>query len=136
MALNVRQEKFAVEYARTGNATQAAKNAGYSQKTAYAQGSMLLKNLEVLARKDQEYQAMLSESREKLSRMVMDALSALHDTLKNAPPGSMARVQAANVILEKSGLNPDSAGVTVNIDNREITFTIAKTNDPNALDHV
>ena len=41
------QERFAIEYATSGNATQSAKNAGYSEATAYSQGQRLLKNVEV-----------------------------------------------------------------------------------------
>ena len=45
--LNTRQSQFVVEYLVDGNATQAAIRAGYSEKTAYAQGSRLLKSVEV-----------------------------------------------------------------------------------------
>lgn len=47
--MNERQQKFAVEYIVDYNATQAAKRAGYSEKTAYQQGHMLLKNREIKA---------------------------------------------------------------------------------------
>ena len=36
--LNLKQRCFAVEYLKSGNATDAAKRAGYSPKTAYSQG--------------------------------------------------------------------------------------------------
>ena len=42
-----RREKFIEEYIMLNNATQAAKNAGYSEKTAYSQGQRLLKNVEI-----------------------------------------------------------------------------------------
>ena len=45
--LNVRQDMFCREYAKCGNATEAAKKAGYAEKTAYSQGQRLLKNVEV-----------------------------------------------------------------------------------------
>lgn len=48
--LNARQEAFCQSYARSANATQAAKDAGYSQKTAHAQGFRLLKDAEIEAR--------------------------------------------------------------------------------------
>lgn len=53
-ALNARQERFAHEYARgaegvRGNATEAAKAAGYAATTAPSQGSRLLKNDKVAA---------------------------------------------------------------------------------------
>ena len=48
--MTLRQRRFAEEYAACGNATESAKKAGYSNKTAYAQGSRLLKKVEVAAR--------------------------------------------------------------------------------------
>ena len=44
MALNIRQEKFVLEYLKDGNATRAATAAGYSAKTAHVQGCNLLKH--------------------------------------------------------------------------------------------
>jgi phage terminase small subunit len=49
VALNAKQSAFVREYLKDPNATQAAKRAGYSAKTAYAQGSALLKHPEVSA---------------------------------------------------------------------------------------
>ena len=45
--LNLRQSKFVDEYIISGNATQSAKNAGYSEKTAKSQGQRLLTNVDV-----------------------------------------------------------------------------------------
>lgn len=50
MALNAKQEAFCRSFAGHGNATRAAKEAGYSPKTAYSQGFDLLKKPEVRAR--------------------------------------------------------------------------------------
>ena len=53
MALNVKQEAFCLHYAKTGNATEAYKEAGYEAKTAgaiYANANRLLKNAKVQAR--------------------------------------------------------------------------------------
>lgn len=47
MGLTPKQKAFADEYIKYGNATEAAKNAGYSEKTAYSIGQRLLKNVEV-----------------------------------------------------------------------------------------
>ncbi len=47
MALNARQESFAQRYAVSGNATQSAIEAGYSEHTAAQQASRLLKNVKV-----------------------------------------------------------------------------------------
>ncbi|HEL1741094.1 TPA: terminase small subunit [Streptococcus suis] len=45
--MNDKQIRFADEFIKLGNATQAALNAGYSEKTSYSQGQRLLKNVEV-----------------------------------------------------------------------------------------
>lgn len=51
--LNVKQEAFCLHYAKTGNATESYKKAGYEAKTAnaiYANANRLLKNDKVQAR--------------------------------------------------------------------------------------
>lgn len=48
--LNDRQEAFCQSYARYGNATRAAKEAGYSEKTAHVQGHRLLNDAKILTR--------------------------------------------------------------------------------------
>lgn len=47
MALNERQKAFADYYIQTGNATEAAIKAGYSEKTAYSIGNENLKKPEI-----------------------------------------------------------------------------------------
>ncbi len=51
--LTPKQEQFCQEYLKDLNATKAAKRAGYSDGTAYSQGSRLLKDVEVKARIDE-----------------------------------------------------------------------------------
>lgn len=48
MALTDKRRAFVTEYPKDFNATQAAIRAGFSKKTAYAQGQRLLKNVEVI----------------------------------------------------------------------------------------
>lgn len=56
MPLNKKQELFVKEYLVDFNATQAAKRAGYSEKTSYQQGFALLKNPEIQALINKEQQ--------------------------------------------------------------------------------
>lgn len=63
MALNPQQQLFADFYLVFLNATEAAKKAGYSEKTAYSQGQRLLKHVEVRAYIDGK----LDERSEKLN---------------------------------------------------------------------
>jgi phage terminase small subunit len=52
-AVKQRRTRFIKEYLLDQNATRAAKEAGYSEKTAYSQGARLLKDAEVIAAIDQ-----------------------------------------------------------------------------------
>ena len=45
--LTVKQQKFVYEYIKTGNATQAAINAGYSKRTARSTGGRMLTNVDI-----------------------------------------------------------------------------------------
>ena len=45
--MNVRQQKFCDYYLQSGNATEAAKKAGYSEKSAYSIGEENLKKPEI-----------------------------------------------------------------------------------------
>lgn len=47
MALTGKQQRFVAEYLVDLNATEAAKRADYSERTAYSQGQRLLKNAEI-----------------------------------------------------------------------------------------
>ena len=49
MSLTPKQARFVEEYLLDLNATAAAKRAGYSERTAYAQGQRLLKHVEIAA---------------------------------------------------------------------------------------
>lgn len=64
--LTQKQVIFAKEYIKTGNATQSALKAGYSEKTAQAQGSRLLTNVMVASEISR-----LNEKKEK--KAIMDA---------------------------------------------------------------
>ena len=55
------QQAFADYYLETSNATESAKKAGYSEKTAYSQGQRLLKNVEVKAYIDERLDEIKSQ---------------------------------------------------------------------------
>lgn len=61
--------KFIAAFAANGNATQSAKDAGYSEKTAYSQGNRLLKNADIqaeIAKRRERIAAKLEITREKV----------------------------------------------------------------------
>jgi len=84
--LNARQEAFCQSYVRYGNATRAAKEAGYSEKTAYQQGHALLKKPEILARietiRTDRFRAMHMDADETLALLARQARFSLKGLIK------------------------------------------------------
>jgi hypothetical protein len=115
--LNIRQERFCILYAQTGNAKQAYIDAGYSAKGAEPSAVTLLSNPNVFSRVQAEKQKIndrldskLMEMLEKQRRQfIIDsdlAQDALRDVILHAASNSPARVQAAIGILDRAGHNP------------------------------
>lgn len=69
--MNERQRRFADEYIKTGNATQAAINAGYSEKTANRIASQNLSKLDIKSYIDEQMQELHKSN-------IMDATEALY----------------------------------------------------------
>ncbi|MEJ6401022.1 terminase small subunit [Nicoliella lavandulae] len=83
--LNKRQREFAIQYVKTGNATESAKSAGYKDKTAYSVGNRLLKNVEVKS-------YINSLQRDSFKRDIMTAEEAL-STLSHIARGDVMTTQ-------------------------------------------
>lgn len=88
--LSKKQEDFCLEYSRNGgNATQAAKAAGYSPKTAHEQGKENLRKPYIVARIDELSAQARSEKildatqrREILTQIAQDEESTKQDKIK------------------------------------------------------
>lgn len=81
--LNKYQRKFVAIY--SGNATQAAKKAGYSKKTAYSQGQRLLKNVEIakaLAEREKKELSPLVADRQERQKFWTDVLRSQVDRIR------------------------------------------------------
>ena len=76
-ALSARQALFIGEYVISGNATQAAIKAGYSEKTACEQGSRLLANVKVAREVEQRQQR-------RVDRLNLSADFVLENILRTA----------------------------------------------------
>jgi len=81
--LNAKQLAFVAHYIEKRNATEAAKKAGYSEKTAYSQGQRLLKNVEIAKLINESTQKVQKES-EINAKWVMRELAENHKTAKAA----------------------------------------------------
>lgn len=77
--LTNRQRAFIAHYVETWNATEAARRAGYSLKTAYSHGQRLLKNVEIRAEIDSKLDALAMTAAEVLARLKDQAGASMAD---------------------------------------------------------
>ncbi|MEA4896140.1 MAG: terminase small subunit [Oscillospiraceae bacterium] len=91
--LNDRQKRFADEYLIDFNATEAAKRAGYSEKTAYSMGSENLKKPEILAYIEKRKKARINRTQITQDKVIVElAKIAFADGTDFATVGKRNRV--------------------------------------------
>ena len=97
--MNARQERFCLEYAASGNATQAAIAAGYSPKTARSQGQRLLTNADIKARIEELQQEI---RRERIADI--DAIQTFWtDILRDTGEKTADRLKASELLARSRG---------------------------------
>ena len=104
--LTDRQKKFAWEYWNLGNATKSAINAGYSEKSAYSQGSALLKKPEIrklINEYKEESEALL---RQQFSRDAIEARKIMFKMMADDDVPENVRLSAAKDFLDRAGFKP------------------------------
>ena len=113
MALTVKQEKFCLEYAKSGNARQAYKSAGYSCKndaSADASASQLLRNPKVKEKlaelaEDAKTNAIadIQEMQEKLTEIIRQKLEE-EVIVVDPASGAFKMKKTASILLWPAGL--------------------------------
>ena len=106
MTLNARQTKFAQEYWATGNGTQSAIKAGYSEKTAYSQANQLLKNVEIqkkIKELEEESRALLQQQ---FARDAIEARKIMFNIMRDDDAPENVRLSAAKDFLDRAGYKP------------------------------
>ena len=91
MPLTAKRKRFVDEYMIDLNATEAAKRAGFSERSAYAEGFRLLKNDEV----NDLLEAKMRERSEKTGISATYVLEGIRDTIE--------RCSQAVAVLDKDG---------------------------------
>jgi len=125
-ALNERQRKFAEYYHASGNASDAAKKAGYSETWAATHTTSMLKNANVRAYLSTLAQAHAAptiataqERREVLTRILRGEEEAPYVTregLADGAPDHAARVKAAELLAKMDGdLAPVKLDITARV---------------------
>lgn len=116
------QEKFAVEYVKSGNATASAINAGYSEKTADVQGSRMTRNVKIMRR--------IRELKEEMGMQVDTEEDTILEMLKQISEDMNAetnhRLKAIEMIAKIRGYYKDAP--EINVDN-STTFNPAEMTD-------
>ncbi len=132
--MTVKQKRFCDEYLIDANATQSAKRAGYSEKSAYSIGEQNLKLPEIRAYIDERLEQIQSERiadatevlefltsvmRGKSSSSVV-AIEGIGDGCSQAkiiskPPDEKERLKAAELIGKRYGVFTDKLDVTATI---------------------
>jgi len=97
------QERFAIEYAMTGNATQSALKAGYSKTTAESQCSRLLGNVEIQAKINEVKAQISQELRTKMAREASTAFNVLVEIMGNTEAKDADRIKCAVDLLDRAG---------------------------------
>lgn len=130
MALNVKQEAFCLHYAKTGNATEAYKVAGYAAKTeraVYANANRLLKNDRVQAR--------LRELAEEIASDKIASIKEIQEYLTSVMRREHKESVVVTITEKKSFYEPDENGTmrkqTIETETPQIVEIPARLSDAN-----
>lgn len=106
--LSGKRALFVSEYLKDRNATQAAIRAGYSERSAYAQGSALLKNHEV----SEAVAAGAKRIADKAEVRAVDVLAILRDIALSASEDTHNRIKACELLGKNEKLWTDKVEVS------------------------
>ncbi len=99
--LSLKQKRFCEEYIISGNATEAAKKAGYSEKTARSQGAENLKKSQI-QKYIKELTALPSTARIATGEEV---LAFFTEVMNNCDVGWRERLRAAERLARRQGVD-------------------------------
>ncbi len=112
--MNDKQRRFAEFYAANPNATEAAKAAGYSEKTARSQGQRMLTNADI-----RKYIKQLQEKAASLRIASMSQVKAFwSDTMSDTAEKTADRLKASELLAKSAGaflLKNDEDGEHISI---------------------
>jgi phage terminase small subunit len=114
--LTQRQERFVAHYAATSNATQSAKDAGYSAHSATVAGYDTLRNPQVARAVFEKQADYLAEAGVTANDIVTGLLLEAND--RSSDRTANARVQAWKVLAQMAGLVETKVSVRGQVDHR------------------
>lgn len=97
--MNARQKAFCEAYAETGNAAEAARKAGYSEKSARQQGRRLLTNADIL----QYVRELQNQAAAVRVASIVQVKAVLSDILNDTGARNSDRIKAGETLLRAAG---------------------------------
>lgn len=131
--LTRKQQVFVAEYLKTWNASEAARRAGYSEKTAYAIGSELLRKPEIKALVDATLQQIQMSTEEAIVRNTeigrgdLGTFFKLSDSWMFNPPPSYEILDEKEVVDDT---DPEHPKVRISYRVRRVVLDMDKVVDP------
>ena len=114
--MNHKRKIFVSEYARSGNATEAAKKAGYSDRTAYSTGQRLLKNVEIV----KEISKIQNEALEKAEISIADVVNLVKE-IATGGKSETVRLRAMDMLLKYLGAYNDDMKLILKMNDAELS---------------
>ncbi|NLD31932.1 MAG: terminase small subunit [Trichococcus flocculiformis] len=102
------QKLFVDEYLRLRkkNQTQAAINAGYSEKSASSQASQLLNNPKVLEYLNEREKAIIQELQQEFMFDALEARKVMYEIMKKEDAENRDKINVAKDFLDRAGFKP------------------------------
>ncbi len=122
--LTKKQVKFCKEYLRTSNATEAARKAGYSKKTAYSIGSENLNKPEIKEELAKEGAKNAAKFNYTLEQHVAELMRLKGLSLKDKQHSSA--IKCEELIGKVMGLYVERKEVALDVEPRKFVFEIVK----------
>ena len=113
--MNHKRKIFISEYARSGNATEAAKKAGYSDRSAYSTGQRLLKNAEIV----KEISKIQNEALENAEMSITDVVNLVKG-IATSGKSETVRLRAMDMLLKYLGAYNDDMKLILKMNDIEI----------------
>ena len=113
--MNHKRKIFVSEYARSGNATEAAKKAGYSDRTAYSTGQRLLKNAEIV----KEISKIQNEALENAEMSVTEVVNLVKG-IATSGKSETVRLRAMDMLLKYLGAYNDDMKLILKMNDAEL----------------
>jgi phage terminase small subunit len=120
--LTEKQLLFIEYYIETGNATESAKRAGYSAKTAGSIGSENLTKPEIKEAIEKRREEIRTELQNKFLASAVKAQQIMNQVLENSETPPHVKIQAAKDLMDRAGFKPTEKREITGEVHQQITF--------------